>query len=80
MGCRARRPQDELVRVVVVDGGRLAVGRSRPGRGAWLCGADVGACFEAAVRRRSLGRALRADLAPDAVGGLRAYLAERARL
>ena len=80
MGCRTRRPQDELVRVARVDGGHLAVGRSLPGRGAWLCAATVVACLDLAVRRRALGRALRAELAPDAPARLRGYLVERARL
>ena len=80
MGCRARRGPDELVRIARVGGGQLAVGRSLPGRGAWLCAFSVGECLELAVRRKALGRALRAELAPDAATRLRAYLAERARL
>ena len=80
MGCRARRVQDQLVRISATDGGHLAVGRSLPGRGAWLCAASIVACLDLAVRRKALGRALRTELAPDATGRLRAYLAERARL
>jgi predicted RNA-binding protein YlxR (DUF448 family) len=60
--------------------GRLVVGRSQPGRGAWLCAASGGACLDLAVRRKALGRALRTDLAPDAVAALRRSIAERARL
>ena len=80
MGCRARRPQDELVRIARTDGGQLAVGRALPGRGAWLCAASSGPCFDLAVRRKAFGRALRGDLATEATAGLRGYLAERARL
>ena len=80
MGCRARRPQAELLRVTRADDGQVAVGRALPGRGAWLCSASVLGCLDLAVRRKALGRALRGDLAPDAAPRLRAYLAERARL
>ena len=68
------------MRIVRADGGQLAVGRSLPGRGAWLCAASVEPCLDLAVRRRALGRALRAELAPDAAARLRANLAGRARL
>ena len=80
MGCRTRREQGQLVRVARGDGGQLAVGRSQPGRGAWLCAESVVACLDLAVRRKALGRALRAELAADAPVRLRRYLGERARL
>lgn len=80
MGCRARRTQDELVRVARVDGGQLAVGRSLPGRGAWLCRSSVVDCLDLAVRRKAMDRALRTELAPDAAARLHGYLVERARL
>lgn len=80
MGCRARRSQTELVRIARVDSGQLAVGRALAGRGAWLCAATTGLCLDLAVRRKALGRALRAELAPDATARLRGYLAGRARL
>ncbi len=68
------------MRIARVDGGRLAVGRSLPGRGAWLCASSVVDCLDLAVRRKAMGRALRAELAPEATNLLRAYLSERARL
>ena len=80
MGCRTRRDQAELVRVAAVEGVQLAVGRSRPGRGAWLCAATTLPCLDRAVHRKAFGRALRADLAADAAATLRAFLVERARL
>jgi predicted RNA-binding protein YlxR (DUF448 family) len=48
--------------VVLREDGSLAVGRSLPGRGAWLCRGSPG-CFERAVKRRAFGRALRAEVA-----------------
>ena len=80
MGCRTRRAQDDLIRIGLVEGDQLAVGRSLLGRGAWLCASSPLPCLDLAGRRRALGRALRADLAPDAVPRLSGYLAERARL
>ena len=65
VACRARRTQDELVRVTVVDGRYLPDGppgaRRRSGRGAYLC-PDV-TCVERALARDAglLRRALRSD-------------------
>ncbi len=53
--------------------GSLAVGRTLPGRGAWLC-RDAPGCLERAERRRALGRALRGPVADRAVGDLRRLL------
>lgn len=66
-------PAAELLRVVARPGGALAVGRSLPGRGAWLC-AGSEACIDLAVRRKAFARALRADVAPAAVDRLRTSL------
>jgi len=62
-----------LLRVVRTPDGHLAVGRTLPGRGAWLC-PDT-ACLLAARRRRAFERALRGPLAPDALGPLEALVA-----
>ncbi|WP_423778135.1 YlxR family protein [Desertimonas flava] len=58
MGCRTRRPQAELVRVVATADGRIVVSRVAPGRGAWLC-TPPEACWRQAVKRRAFERALR---------------------
>lgn len=72
VGCRARRPQGELIRLRR-DGATLAVdlGRRGPGRGAYVCAKME--CWEAAGRRRGLQRALRLPAGvpvPEAVAGL----------
>ncbi|MGH7640458.1 MAG: YlxR family protein [Candidatus Dormibacteria bacterium] len=76
VGCRARRPQLELVRVSLNRDGELelrAPGEKRQGRGAYLC-ANMG-CWEKARRRRALPRALRLrGEAPD-LSGVAAALA-----
>lgn len=77
MGCRARRPKKELVRVVrsakdgvvVLDAtGKLA------GRGTYVC-ADNPACLERAVKTRALERALEASIDPAVYESLRQQLA-----
>jgi len=70
---------DELVRVVRSADGALAVGRSLPGRGAWLC-AGSDACLELAERRKAFTRAFRAPVGIAAMNALRAALGERARI
>jgi uncharacterized protein len=59
VGCGERTSQRELVRVKAKDG-HVIVDRERSGgRGAWLHPAVP--CLDRAVKRRALGRALRAD-------------------
>lgn len=50
------------------DGG-LAVGRTLPGRGAWLH--PDPACLDAAVKRRAFPRALRGSIRDDAAAAVR---------
>ena len=61
IGCRRKTGPAGLVRVARRPDGSLGVGRAEPGRGAWLC-AGSAACFDAAVRRRAFGRALRYEV------------------
>ena len=79
MGCRRVGPADELDRVVAIPDGGLAFGRTRPGRGAWLCRGSL-ACFDAAARRNGFDRALRTTVGSEAVASLRATLVNRARM
>ena len=77
MGCRQGAPQDELLRVVRTPDGDLEVGRTLPGRGAWLCAATPVPCLDLADRRRAWPRAFRAAVTSGAVARLRAVLTER---
>ncbi|HEX2048400.1 MAG TPA: YlxR family protein [Acidimicrobiales bacterium] len=79
VGCRAVAPPDRLVRVVATPGGGLAVGRTLPGRGAWVC-AGSDACVAAAARGKAFDRALRTTIGKEAVDELRSTLASRGRL
>ena len=73
IGCRRKAGPAGLVRVARRPDGSLAVGRSEPGRGAWLCGGSA-PCFEAAVRRRAFGRALRCEVPGHELERLRGKL------
>ncbi len=69
VGCRRAAAVDALVRVAARPDGSLGTGRGLPGRGAWLCAGSL-ACLEAAARRGALSRALRHQIAPEAVVAL----------
>jgi predicted RNA-binding protein YlxR (DUF448 family) len=73
IGCRRKAGPSALVRVARRPDGVLAVGRAEPGRGAWLC-AGSASCFDAAVRRRAFGRALRCELPAHELERLRGKL------
>lgn len=77
IGCRRRSGVAGLVRVTAGEDGRLRVGRTAPGRGAWLCAGEP-ACFELAARRRAFGRALRRPVGEPEVAALAAQLGFRA--
>jgi hypothetical protein len=72
IGCRRVAPSGELVRVARLPSGSLAVGRHEPGRGAWLCASP--SCFDLAVRRRAIGRALWTVVTEDQVALVRGKL------
>ena len=55
VGCRSKRPQPELVRCADGPFG-VCVGRTEPGRGAWVCSEQ---CLQQAVRRKAFDRAWR---------------------
>ena len=76
VGCRARAPRAELLRVVARSGALLPDPRGRePGRGAHLHPRDE--CLALALRRRAFPRALRVE-GPLDDAALAAYLADRA--
>jgi uncharacterized protein len=70
IGCRRRASRGDLIRVVRVLDGEVAVDPegSAPGRGAYLH-LDAG-CIAAAVRSRGFDRALRTGLTADAAARL----------
>ncbi|MDZ4719010.1 MAG: YlxR family protein [Roseiflexaceae bacterium] len=64
IACRRVDPKRALVRVVRDAEGRVAIDTTgkRAGRGAYLC--HTPACWDLAIRRRGLERALRIDSLP----------------
>ncbi len=71
--CRRREAKRGLIRLVRTPEGQVEVDLTgkRTGRGAYLCPRP--ACWEEALRRRSLNRALRVVLTPEEVERLRQY-------
>ena len=75
IACRTKRPKRDLVRVVCAAAGEVHIDETgkRNGRGAYLCRQRD--CWEHALRRGSLNRALSATLNTDEIAALRAYAA-----
>ena len=73
VACRQTRAKRDLIRVVLLAEGGIAVDESgkRNGRGAYLCRDQ--ACWEQAIKRGSLSRALHAGLQPEDVSMLEAF-------
>jgi uncharacterized protein len=61
VGCRTRRPQAELVRVVLRDRAVVPAGKGAPGRGAYVCPSQE--CLAVAQKKRAFARAFRAAAA-----------------
>jgi predicted RNA-binding protein YlxR (DUF448 family) len=60
-GCRGRAAKAELLRIVARDGiGVVDESQTEPGRGVYLHPRPE--CLEQAVKRRSMGRLLRAEI------------------
>jgi predicted RNA-binding protein YlxR (DUF448 family) len=61
IGCRTREEKVRLLRIVARDGGvKVDHPQIEPGRGAYLHPRHE--CLQKALKRRSLGRALRSEL------------------
>jgi predicted RNA-binding protein YlxR (DUF448 family) len=72
IACRQQRPKRELIRVVRTPEGTIEVDPKgkRSGRGAYLCYDPQ--CWDAALERGSLGRALKCSVDAEAAAALRA--------
>ncbi|MBM4354436.1 MAG: YlxR family protein [Deltaproteobacteria bacterium] len=74
IGCRARRPRQELVRLALHEGRVVAdPGGRLGGRGAWLC--PDPACVDKAARRRAFERGWRGSTLPPDLDLLRRLVA-----
>ncbi len=74
VGCQTTRPQRELVRITRTADGTLAVGRTLPGRGAWLCLGSP-SCLDLAVRRGGFARSFRSSVSNSTIAELRSAMA-----
>jgi predicted RNA-binding protein YlxR (DUF448 family) len=63
VGCRRRRGQDELVRLVAAQGRVVRARPGAPGRSAYLCPDQK--CLEAAEKKRAFARAFRGPVTLD---------------
>ena len=62
IGCRETKPKREMVRLVRTPEGHLVVDETgkQNGRGAYLCRRQV--CWNAALKRKAVSRALKMDV------------------
>lgn len=76
VACRAVRPRRELARIVRTPEGEVLLDDTgkRNGRGAYLC--RQRSCWDAALARRQLERALKAILPPGVEAELREFAAQ----
>jgi len=63
VGCRRRRGQDELVRLVAARGRVVPARPGAAGRSAYLCPEET--CLEAAEKKRAFARAFRGPVTLD---------------
>ena len=75
VACRSVRPKRSLVRIVCTSEGDVVVDETgkRNGRGAYLC--PQGSCWEIALKKRRLEKALRTTLTAEVEARLREYAA-----
>ncbi len=79
VACRTTRPKQDLVRVVRTPDGSVVVDETgkRNGRGAYLCRQQR--CWDAALERDQLARALKVTLKAETIFDLKQYAQELAR-
>ncbi len=73
IACQRKRPKRELIRIGRTPAGAIAIDLKgkQAGRGTYLC-QDRG-CWEAALQRGSLGRALQGPIAAEEAAVLQAF-------
>ena len=75
VGCMTSFPKKEILRIAA-EGGRIKIDRTgrANGRGAYLCRSLE--CFDAAVKKRRFGYALKVNLQPEEIALLREEFAK----
>lgn len=76
LGCRERKPKQELIRVVKAPEGEVSLDfkGKKPGRGAYLCPNPV--CLTRVRKSKALERAFSAPLPPEVYEGLEREMKE----
>ena len=74
IGCRTAGDKRQLLRIVRTPEGEIVFDPTgkRPGRGAYVCRSE--ACFEQALKARTLGAALKVEVGEAQVASLREAL------
>ena len=74
IGCRQVRNNRELVRIVRTPDGRVEIDgtHKKPGRGAYVC--PSASCWEKALNKGTLVRALKTTLTPEQLEELRTFV------
>jgi uncharacterized protein len=70
IGCQLRKPKKELLRIIRTPEGRIEIDLTgkKSGRGAYLCYNMK--CFEEAIKRNRLGKALKVEISPETIKSL----------
>lgn len=73
VACRGTFPKQDLIRLVLITDDEVVVDETgkRNGRGAYLC--RKRSCWERALKRGTLNRALRTQLSPESMTKLKHY-------
>ena len=64
IGCQEKKPKRELLRIIRTPEGEIEIDETgkKSGRGAYLCYNKI--CFQEAIKKKRLGKALKTDIAP----------------
>ena len=70
IGCQLRKTKKELLRIIRTPEGRIEIDLTgkKSGRGAYLCYNMK--CFEEAIKKNRLGRALKVEISPETIKSL----------
>ena len=67
IGCQGKKPKRDLLRIIRTPEGVIEIDETgkKSGRGAYLCYNKI--CFQEAIKKKRLGKALKLDILPSIV-------------
>jgi len=76
VGCQGKKPKRELLRIIRTPQGMIEIDVTgkKSGRGAYLC-YNI-ACFQEAIKKKRLGKALKVELSTEIIRTLEAEFKE----